>query len=345
MPNGYEQLGTSGRPPKLRFAGLVMGVGLLLSGCPEPTVSKSPDPSRAMGPVPSCVRNLPRSKTETGYVAQLPEKELWGLVVPAFQEGAVAPRPDTLGCNAEPIFDAEAFQGAEFDPSAIEEGRITYGGGANRLKVAWLRTHKAEGGLEAGPLVLIRTLEGHSEVYGIGAFRGEPEKSRFSLERLGGEIVVTAVSDGCAGVKPTETCDTELTVFRPNAGRLDPMAEIGLQRVRFAKGLEPGVSGQLRFQLVSSPAFEKDGIHVVEEVSVTDETGRNLRRAELEREFLLEGAEVSSTRESLWDRLYVSRVDSDAAKGSQIPATDPSEQAPPSSTPTQEPGAATSTGQ
>lgn len=304
MPNGCEK-----RPVTMRPAGLFIGLGLLLSGCPEPTVSKSPDPSRAMGPVPACVKNLPRSNTESGFVRQLPEDELWGLVVPDFQDGSAAPNASTPACNGEPVFGSENFEGASFDPDAVQKGRITYGGGANRIKVAWLRTHETKDGLQAGPLALIRTVEGHSEVYGVGSFRGEPEKSRFNLERLGGEVVVTAVSDGCSGAERSAACDTELTVFRPVAGRLEPIAQIGLQRVRHATGLEPGVSGRLRVQLVSSPAFEKDGIHVVEEVSVTDETGRKLRRAELERKFLLDGDEVRPTLESLWDRLYASRVE------------------------------------
>ncbi len=302
-------------------------LGLLVAalgaaGCAQPTVSKSPDSSRTLAPVPACVRNLSRGTTEAGYVQQLPEKELWTFVVPELAQGQ--PTSSTTACNGEPVFASEALRGATPQADAIEEGRITYGGGANRLKIAWLRTHRVEGGFEAGPLALIRTLEGRSEVYGVGSYRGDPEKSRFSLERLGDEVVVTAVSDGCAAENPAVACDTELTVFLPSSGRLDPIAQIGLERVRQARGIEPGVRGSLRFRFVSSPAYEKDGIHLIEEVSVTDEAGRDLRRAEFERILYLEGATVEPSAESLWDRLYVSRTGDTSSQSSPSETEAPS---------------------
>ncbi|HSC89716.1 MAG TPA: hypothetical protein VLC09_20680 [Polyangiaceae bacterium] len=234
--------------------------------------------------------------------------------MPSAEERLDGVDSSTLDCAGDRVFASSVFEGATVDPQAIEEGRLTYGGGVNRLRVIWLRSHTADGQQAAGPLALVRVLDDYAEVYGVGAYKGEPEKSRFGLERLGGELVVTAVSDGCSGADPAASCDSTLRVFRPVGGRLDLMAEIGLERVRHASGVEPGVTGDLRFKLTSSPQYEKDGIHVIEEVVVTDSAGKKVRRAELERRFLLDRAAMNATAESLWTLVYEERVGSKQAK-------------------------------
>lgn len=289
--------------------------------CAEPTVSRSPDPTRTLGPVPACVVNLPPSASKSGFSRQIPEDQYFGLVVPSWKEGPNRPDAETLACNGEAIFGSEAMAGATFDASAFEQGRVTYGGGANGLKVVWLRTHTYEGGEAAGPLSLVRVVDDHAEVYGVTAFRGSAEKTRFDLERLGGEVAVTAVSDGCEGT--TGECDTMLDVFRPVHGRLDRMTSIGLKRVRHAEGLEPGIDGPLKISFSSSPDYKPEGIFVIEEVSFEDQTGRKLRRAQLERAFLLRGPKLEETSESLWVRLYQSRVSKAGSAGAPTPATTP----------------------
>jgi hypothetical protein len=280
-------------------------------------VSKSADPTRATTPVPTCVQLLPGRAT-SGFSRQIPERDYWNLIVPGLAQNPAGINRETTACNGVPVFGATTFDGAQLDAAAIEQGRITYGGGANRLKVVWLRTHVAATGEQAGPLALVRVLENYAEVYGVGAFRGDAEKSRFGLERLGGDLVVTAISDGCAAAKPGGDCDTILVAYLPTGGRLAPLAVVGLERARFATGLEPGVLGPLKFHMTSSPSFQADGVHVVEEVTVTDEVGRTVRRAQLERTFTLHGADLSSSSESLWDRIYESRLT--AARGTAAPA-------------------------
>lgn len=308
--------------------------------CAEPSVSKSADPTRVLAPVPACVKNLPPLAEEKGFVRQLPEEQYWGLVVPAFEEDFAA-NGQTLACNGEPIFDSPNFAGATLDQAAKSEGKITYGGGANRLKIVWLRSHQVDDSTAAGPLALVRLVGNHAEVYGVGTFRGNPNKSRFDLERLGGEVVVTAVSDGCSGATPGGACDTTLTLFRPANGELTQLAHIGLERVRPTEGLEPGVTGGLTARLVTSPAYEKDGIHVVEEVSFTDTAGRVVRRGQLERAYLLDGAGVRESQESLWTRMYEARVNPTPDKNPAAGGTDA--KAAPQAAPTADPKPANST--
>jgi len=312
MPNRLSERRTRSR---LLGVLVVIATGSAFS-CAKPTVSRSADPTRTLGPVPACVLNLPPSTSKSGFARQIPEDQYYGLVVPSWKEGATRPEPETLACNGEAIFQSKLMAGATFDPKSAEEGKITYGGGANGLKVVWLRTHSLEGGDAAGPLSLVRIVDNHAEVYGVTVFRGSPERTRFDLERLGGEVAVTAVSDGCTGA--TGDCDTLLDVFRPVSGRLDRLTTIGLKRVRQTQGLEPGINGALTVSFLSSPDYQPDGIKVIEEVSFTDDTGRKLRRAQLERAYLLRDSGVLETSESLWDRLYQNRI-----KGAEMAADPP----------------------
>jgi|GEM_PF-1470993 len=281
----------------------------VLSGCPAPTESKSADPSRSISPVPACVRNLPPAGNPD-YARQLPEDEYWGLLVPTWKD-SFETTGEVLACNGQPLFLDATFDGVQLDPAARMEGRITYGGGANQLKVVWLRSHSSSQGQEAGPLALVRVVGHHAEVYGVTSFRGDPQKVRFDLERLGGEVVVTAITDGCSGAQGD--CDTILQVYRPQSGRLDKLADIGLRRVRQGQGLEPGVSGPLAIQFVSSPEYTPNGIALVEEFSVSDGAGRALRRAQVERAYMLNGLDVVETSSSLWQRMYLNRVPEAAA--------------------------------
>lgn len=314
MPNCVSE-------PRMR-SGLALGLVVVTMGCAlscaEPTVSRSADPTRSLGPVPACVLNLPPSTSKSGFARQIPEDQYYGLVVPSWKDGATRPEPETLACNGEAIFQSKLMAGATFDPKSADDGKITYGGGANGLKVVWLRTHSLQGGDAAGPLSLVRIVDNHAEVYGVTVFRGSPEKTRFDLERLGGEVAVTAVSDGCAGA--TGDCDTLLDVFRPVSGRLDRLTTIGLKRVRQTQGLEPGIKGSLTVSFLSSPDYQPDGIKVIEEVSFTDDTGRKLRRAQLERAYLLRSSGIEETSESLWDRLYQNRL-----KGAEAAPASPQE--------------------
>lgn len=286
-----------GRRP---LRGFLSGSALLILGCAGPTLSMSSDSTRALSPVPVCVKDLP-PRDSTGFARQLPGRDFFDLVIPGLE--TESPDSGTLACSGVPVFDSPPFVGTRYDVSAIEEERITWGAGSNRLKVLWLRTHVGEGE-EAGPLALVRVLESHAEVYGVGAFRGKAKKSRFGTERMGQEIVVTAISDGCSETPKDAPCDTFLVAFLPVSGRLSPIGSFSLERRRFATGVEQGVQGTLGFHEVASVAFRDDGVHSVEEVIVTDLAGRQVRRASFERSLRLANASLVAEDEPLWDRVY-----------------------------------------
>jgi len=240
----------------------------------------------------------------------LREAQYWKLVFPSFDETTLTLRDGSSDCRGnaalrDPILaDGTASRGW---PLAVQEGDVVYGAGGDRLRVVWLRSHVFANGDAGGVLALVRTVDDAAEVYAIGAYRGRPEKSRFALERLGSDVVVTAEDDGCTGSKPTQACETTLTVFGLQQGVLVPLTKLALERVGFAKDGEPGSRGTTAFHLTTAPAFETDGMHVFEQVSVTDESGRELRRAELGRLYAHVHGKLLPDEDPLWPRVFPAR--------------------------------------
>jgi hypothetical protein len=76
-----------------------------------------------------------------------------------------------------------------------------------------------------------------------------------------------------------------VSVFRPHLGVLDRVATIMQERVSYATDSEPGIRGRIEYRLQSAIQYVDGGIRVLEQVSVKDEVGREVRKAELERAF------------------------------------------------------------
>jgi hypothetical protein len=308
----------------MAFAGLIFMTFGALFGCAAPSQSRVPDPSRSTSPVPACILRLPpRGVATGGTMRQLDERGYWRLVYSEDDQSSESVPREALACNGRPAFDGEAFNGARpvgGGAIAIREGAILYGGGANRLRILWFQTHELPDGRTAGPLALVRTLEDYAEAYAIGSYAGSKDKTRLGLERMGADIVVTAVNDGCNGAPPGQDCDSTLHVYFPFRGELVELAAIGLERVRTAVGTEPGVAGAVEYKLVTSPTYEKGGIKLLEQVSTTAEDGRKLRRAELQRFLKRIDGRVAASDKSLWDRMYAKAPASDAAGSGASPA-------------------------
>ncbi len=255
---------------------------------------------------------------------QLSEDEYWKLVFPSSTSGSLAKQAPTCA-GSRPFEDPllENLTPVGGFPIQVKNDAIMYGGGGNRLKVAWLKTHEGENGTAGGALALVRALEDYAEVYGVGVFRGDAERTRLGLERMGHGLAVTATDDRCSGVAAKQACDSVMHVFLPFRGELLPIAEVGLQRVRFTEGTEPGVSGKVRYELVTTPTFEEGRMRLMEQVSASDETGRKLRRAEVERLLTIQDGKVKESTESLWSRMIGDKGgDSEPAK---TPAADKAE--------------------
>jgi hypothetical protein len=171
--------------------------------------------------------------------------------------------------------------------------------------VVWLKTHVRPDGDAVGVLAIVRTVDDYAEMYAVGAYRGNAKQSRFGLERMGSELLVTALDDRCTGRGPSDPCDTTLVAYLPWSGELKELAQIPLQRVRYATGSEPGASGKLEYTLVTSPSFKPGGIELLEQVSAKDADGHELRKAERQRTLSWTHDRISANDDSLWDRIFV----------------------------------------
>jgi hypothetical protein len=280
------------------------------SACVDwPARAKLEDGSRKAAPVPACVMQLPPRRVEAaGASRRLTEGQIWKAVFPAFDEATNKLPAAASTCTERHVFADAPFKGAtpmRPFPFVAEEGDVLYGNGGDRLKVVWFRTHRGGDGTMVGPLAVVRPLERFAEVYGVGSLRGNPERVELGTERLGGDFVVTAKEDTCADRKGNAGCESLLRVLLPRHGNLVPVVEIPVERIVLsAKGAERGASGVLEYHLTTAPRFEKDGIHLTEQIRVKDDGGRELRKAEGERVYHLEAGTMSTTDEALWDRVY-----------------------------------------
>jgi hypothetical protein len=157
---------------------------------------------------------------------------------------------------------------------------------------------------------MVRAEEDFAEVYGVGLFRGAPERSRFATERIGGTVVVTAVDDRCTGKAPEEPCESWIHVLMPWKGQLVEQASLAVERRYLASKGEPGANGSVLYRMTGTPMFEPARIRLLETIQAVDSTGRKLRNVELERRFDFVDGKLVERQASLWDRVV-----GQAAKG------------------------------
>lgn len=289
--------------------GLVVSlvVGLLgFAGCAATEERpRTEDDARRLAPLPACFTQLGPSRRsgpkEERAAVSLREEQIWPLVFPSFDPKRGVLDESARACTGRFPLRDEALKGGT--PAKVEEGNIVMGGGGDRLKSAWMRSETFEDGTAGGALALLRGLEGTAEVYAVGSYRGRP-KTMFTIERLGPIVVVVAQDDGCKARKPTDGCESTVSVFQPRFGVLDRVATIAQERVTFGVDSEPGVHGKVEYRLASSIQYLDGGIRVLEQVLVRDELARELRRSEQERSFTFapDGSLIVD-EDSLWSRI------------------------------------------
>jgi hypothetical protein len=290
----------SSAPPVALFA-LALGCG---SAAKEPHMEYG---ARELAPVPACVTTLQARREKTGLVRSTSEQGYWRLVFPNFDTEKQALPEDAIACTGRNLLADPAFQGGEWIrhyPLAVEEGEILLGSGGNSLKALWLRTHKFADGTEAGPLALVRTKEDSAEVYAVGVYRGQTKRPYFGLERIGPEVVVSVSDEGCTGNTKREPCLSVTTLFLPRRGELVRMTAFATDRRDYVDRGEPGSPDRIEYRLTSTAKYAAEGVDVFEEITAKDTMGRELRRAELERKFIVRDTELVPSEGSLWPRIF-----------------------------------------
>jgi hypothetical protein len=263
--------------------------------------SKVEDRARRTVPVPICLRPFERHGA-SGVVSSLRPEDYWSLVLPGYDPQQLTVDSASGDCAGRPAFvpadlaDAEGPRGGLI-PVKPDDAMIA--SGPDGFRIVWLRTHKFPGGAHSGPLSLVRPREGYAEVYATGQYRGAVQTSRFSLERMGPRILVTATDEGCDGVKPNQACETSFSIYLLSAGRLARAATFPLDRIEYRS--TAGIGEVAQFRLVATPVFQENVIRVVEQVVVSAPSQGTIRKADLERVYKLQpNGTLKANVDSLW---------------------------------------------
>ena len=284
--------------------------GAALPGCtPSDRPPRIEDDARAMAPVPACVVALPARTHGGGTMRNLREDQYWQLVFPSFDVDSHRLPADATTCTGKRLFDDPVFSGGATRgaPIEVQDGDVVYGSAGERVKIAWLRTHRWKDGSQAGAIALVRAKEDFAEVYAVGVYRGATANTTLQAERLGTEVLVSATDDACQGQPTQAACATTVDLFMPRFGKLVRLTTFETERRAFATGSEPGVLGQIEYELTASPQYGPDGIKLFEQVRAIDSSGRVVHRTELERTFVLHDGAIAQGTDSLWGRIYPSK--------------------------------------
>jgi hypothetical protein len=260
-----------------------------------------------MVPVPACIFPLASRTHGVGKTMRnLNEDQYWQLVFPAYDVDKHTLPANALTCTGSHVFDDPVFAGGTTrgNPIDVQSGDIQYGNGGDRVRIVWMRTHRWPDGSEAGPMALVRAKEDYAEVYAVGAYRRSNGALTLQAERLGTEVLVAATDDGCQGQTKSTPCETNVSLFLPRFGRLARLATLATEKRAFAAGAEPGVQGQIAYELTASPQYTQDGIKLFEQVQAIDPAGRVVHKTELERLLVLHDGSLEQGSDSLWGKLY-----------------------------------------
>jgi hypothetical protein len=298
--------------------GAAASVAAGVAGCGE-TAKRVPleDQSRKVAPLPACVMYLPARRAETaGTMRKLKEEQIVHLMFPAFDEEKRSLAQAAASCTGHALLDAPPLAGGQPEhgwPFVEQEGDVVYGSGGDRIKVVWLRMLGFPDGTVGGPLAIVRSTERFAELFAIGAYKGRADRVKIGTQRMGAELLVIAEEDDCAGRKAGAACENHMTVFLPRRGALAPVVEVPVERVAYVAQGERGATGTLEYRLTTAADYREDGIHVVEQIRVKDENGRELRKAELERLFVMDDAgHMASSEPPLWERVVKPEARPDA---------------------------------
>lgn len=298
---------------------------LSAAGCASAVESsKLEDRARRTVPVPVCIQPLERS---TSGVSKVEPSDYWKMVLPSYDAGSSTVDSASTDCSGRPAFsekDLLAAEGPRAGSLPAKPDHVVVTPGPDGFRVVWLRTFEFSDGSSSGPLALVRSREGYAEVYGTGSLRGKLKTTRFSLERMGSRILVTATDEGCGEVKPGQGCETAFSVYVLGGGRLNRAASLPLDRIDYRPF--PGLPGLSKYRLTATPVFQDKGMRVVEQVLVQDPNQGTVRKSDLERVFkLAPGGQLEASAPSLWTQIA---GDSNAPPTSVPVAPAPSEPKP-----------------
>jgi hypothetical protein len=290
-------------PLSAAFAG-----GALLVACAHPRPPALDDQSRRVAPLPACVEYLPARRSDTaGTMRSLREDQTFKLIFPGFDLEKHLLPDGSPGCTGQLVLaDPAIAGGAPIRPWPFlqQDGDIQFGSGGDRIKVVWLKLLAWPDGTVGGPIALVRANERFADLFAIGALRGAGDKLKLGTQRLGDDVVVTVETDNCSGRKPDASCESHLAILLARGGVLKRAVDLSSERVVHLTPADSASTGTMEYRLTSTVDYKPDGVHLTEQIQASDEAGRPMRKAEVERLFSLDdkSGSLSTLEPPLWDR-------------------------------------------
>jgi hypothetical protein len=284
----------------------------MLMGCPMPDAQPHAElPQRYQIPIPVCTTPLSPVQRQAGgraVVRSLDPEQWMGVVAPSFSPQIGLGATDT-DCTGHYLFANESLRGGistqgwprHFDPDDLE-----IRSGPEGMRVIWLRVLRYENGDVGGPVALVRAIDDHAEVYGIGSFRGPP-KSKITPVRVGNENLAVAESTICPEL---DDCRKRADFYLARHGRLIDSAQVDLERVQVVpSATERGLYA--RYTLRTDVTYKPNGIQLLEQVQVKiihydvgeRDSDRILRKVEFSRFLRVERDTLFSSNDPLWERV------------------------------------------
>jgi hypothetical protein len=278
---------------------LVLGVSLASFACGSHVPrAGAEDVARSMVPVPICLERLPRAG-DGGNLVALEEAEYWTLLLPGLT-GADSDRSGLVDCSGRRLpeqlwVDAAKPRLARVAPAIVSPA-------ADGMKVVWLPSHQRTAKRVAGVLALTRAVDAYFEVYALGAHEGLATGTRFGVERMGPDLVLTATEESCLAPKPgpddAPRCRATTIVHSIRSGRLRLLGGFPVQDFGTTSDLG-GSDLELRFS--ASVDFADDAVLLNERLSVLDPVHGEVRSSELSRRLVVLDDALVASAPSLWE--------------------------------------------
>jgi hypothetical protein len=297
-----------------RLPVLAVALGALAghTGCGAgPEQNRAQIPTRQQIPIPVCTTQLSPVQRKAGgkaVVRQLDPEEWMKVVSPSFNQQAGLGPTDT-DCTGHYLFANESLRGGVSSkgwPRPFDPEELDVKAGPEGMRVLWLKVLKFENGDIGGPVALVRAVDDHAEVYGIGSFRGPP-KSRVNPVRLGNENIAVAESVVCPDL---DDCRKRADFYLARRGRLINSATVDLERTAVVPSIsERGLYA--KYMLRTDITYRPTGIHLLEQVQVKiihyeqgqRDSDRILRKVEFSRFLRVERDTLFSSNDPLWERV------------------------------------------
>jgi hypothetical protein len=234
---------------------------------------------------------------------------------------ATRPAVDCTGAQVDWTAPAIACADSEFTRKLLPDGPIApddvlVSPAGPRLWLVWILTGRYASGDALGPVALVEREPERLVVRALGTLRAHPVRARLRLERAGGEEVLVAEGEACAGSENAPCArSARLMPLQGERFAQEPLVGEGGRCVApavvdLARQENRREDGALhRLELSASLAFDAAGIRVDELVVVQDvprkaeAPPRLLHRAQDTRVLTFANGRLSAPGPSLWARM------------------------------------------